>query len=173
MPPVYFELSFFTGCNRCLSSAARSRANSGILIIALATGMGLVTAESELISYWLAKTTVQSTEFHLMKGSVQQAAARGCSLRVDDPAACHFSLSINVGASLPVWNAKICIITQISSTLGVKIQPTCEFKSPRDADSLSIVYHDMQDFISLCCSAPPGAIIKSVVFWSDILWSMP
>ncbi len=81
-------LSFFTGCNRCLSSAARSRANSGILIIALATGTGLVAAESEPVSYWLVRRIAQSTEFHLMKGSVQQAAARGCSLRVGDPAVC-------------------------------------------------------------------------------------
>lgn len=100
MPPVCFELSFFTGCNRCLSSAARSRANSGILIIALATGTGLVAAESEFVSYWLARRTAQSREFHLMKGSVQQAAARGCSLRVGDPAVCHFSLSISVRAWL-------------------------------------------------------------------------
>ncbi|XP_059186927.1 RIMS-binding protein 2-like [Centropristis striata] len=35
-----------------------------------------------------------------MKGSVQQAAARGCSLRAGDPAACHFSLSISVTPSL-------------------------------------------------------------------------
>ena len=92
MPPVCFELSSFfllTGCNRCLSSAARSRANSGILIIALATERGLEDAEREPVSDWLARRTFQSTEFHLMKGSVQQAAAGGCSLRVGDPAACH------------------------------------------------------------------------------------
>lgn len=72
---------FFTGCNRCLSSAAMSQANSEILIIALATGTGLVAAASEPVSYWLPRRTAQSTEFHLMKGSVQQAAARGCSVR--------------------------------------------------------------------------------------------
>lgn len=73
---------FFARCNRCLCSAARSQANSGVLIIALATGTGLVAVESEPVSYWLPWRSTQSTEFHLMKGSVQQAAARGCSLRV-------------------------------------------------------------------------------------------
>lgn len=119
MPPVRFELSFFlfiffffTGCNRCLSSAARSLADSGILIIALATRTGLVAAESEPVSDWLPRRTAQSTEFHLMKGSVQQAAARGCSLRVGDPAVCHFSLSISVGARL--WSTQIRLITPIN-----------------------------------------------------------
>lgn len=121
---VLWAFIFFTGCNRCLSSAARSRANSGILIIALATGTGLVAAESEPASYWLVRGTVQSTEFHLMKGSVQQAAARGCSLRVGDPATCHFSLSFSVRARLPVWNTQICIITQINSSFGCK-NTTC------------------------------------------------
>lgn len=58
-----------------------SQANSGILIIALATVTGLVAAAGEPVSYWLPRRTAQSREFHLLKGSVQQAAARGCSLR--------------------------------------------------------------------------------------------
>lgn len=109
-----FFFFFFTGCNRCLSSAARSLANSGILIIALATATGLVAVESEPVSDWLPRRTAQSTEFHLMKGSVQQAAARGCSLRVGDPAVCHFSLSISVRARL--WNTQIRLITPINSS---------------------------------------------------------
>lgn len=84
-PNASSELSFFTGCKRYW-------ADSGVLIIALATGMGLVTAESKLVSYWLVKRTFQSREFHLMKGSVQQAAARGCSPRVGEPAALSATL---------------------------------------------------------------------------------
>lgn len=77
---------------------SKKPANSGIRVIALATGTGLVAPEREPVSYWLTRTTVQSTEFHLVKCSVQQAAARGCSLRVGDPAVCYFSLLIGVGA---------------------------------------------------------------------------
>lgn len=47
LPLFFIFFYFFTGCNRCLSSAARSQANSAILIIALATGAGLVAAERE------------------------------------------------------------------------------------------------------------------------------
>lgn len=154
MPPVCFELSFFTGCNRCLSSAARHWANSGILIIALATGMGLVAEESEPISYWLARRTVQSTEFHLMKGSVQQAAARGCSLRVGDPTACHFSLSITVGAPLLVWNTQIFIISWECSACDWKWVYAWSSKCQRDAGSPSMAYHRMQDLVSYYCRAP-------------------
>lgn len=45
-----------------------------ILIIALATATGLVAEEREPSGDWLDTRTVQSTEFGLMKGSVQQAA---------------------------------------------------------------------------------------------------
>lgn len=72
--------------------------DGGILIIALATGRGLVAKESEPVCDWLARRFFQSREFHLMKGSVQQAAAGGCSLRVEvevgGTTAQHFSSSI-------------------------------------------------------------------------------
>lgn len=61
--------------------------NGGILIIALATRARLVAAETEPVCDWLVRRTFQSTEFHLMKGSVQRAAAGGCGLRVGDPSA--------------------------------------------------------------------------------------
>lgn len=152
MPPVCFELSFFfTGCNRCLSSAARSQANSGILIIALATGTRLVAAESEPVSYWLPWRTAQSTEFHLMKGSVQQAAARSCSLRVGrgDPAVCHFSLSISY--------------TQIYTITHIKLGFECKtyylhvnFKKkhillPRSIMRCRVLFHRCAPLIKTCC----------------------
>jgi hypothetical protein len=72
-------------------------ANNRRLIIALATGMRLVAAQGVPISYWLARETIPKTEIHLMKASVQQVAARDCSLGFGDPTAYHFILSVIVG----------------------------------------------------------------------------
>lgn len=142
MPPVHSELSFFTGCNRYWAA-------SGVLIIALATGIGLVTAESKLVSYWLVKRTFQSREFHLMKGSVQQAAARGCSPGVGEPAA----LSATLG-----W--QMCINAQINSTFGCqKIQQGGEFKSLRDGDSPSLP-NIRSRTLFYCCGHKTSSLFK-------------
>ena len=136
-------------------------ANSGILIIALATGPGLVAAESEPVSDWLPRRTAQSREFHLMKGSVQQAAARGCSLRVGEPAVCHFSLSISVRARLPcLKRADMHNYSNNLEFFSVKNTPRmCILK---EEGFLSFLYHEVQDFILLQRSTT--AIIKPVVF---------
>lgn len=113
MPPVCSELFiFFTECNRCLSSAARSQANGGILIIALATGRGLAAAEGEPVSHWLLWTAAESTEFHLMKRF--SAAAASCSQEGGGvwggPGVCHFSLSIS---SQCKTDAQACIVDHL------------------------------------------------------------
>lgn len=90
------------------ASAARSLADGGILIIALATETGLEATQIEPFSYWLARRTFQSSEFHLMKASVAAGCSRrGCSRKVvgggqGGAGGVHFSLSIIRRLHLPV-----------------------------------------------------------------------
>jgi hypothetical protein len=83
-------------------------ANNGRLVIALATGTGLVAAQGEPISYWLARETVPSTEINLMKASVQQAAVR---LQYSIGGSNNLPLQFisQFGVLFPYWNKQMCM----------------------------------------------------------------
>lgn len=88
----FLSFFFFTGCNRCLSSAARSRANRGILIIALATGTGLVVCAERACQLLAAEEDRSKQRI----SSHERFSAASCSKRLQSEGGWSSSLPLQL-----------------------------------------------------------------------------